>query len=186
MRINHHLVPGLLVAASSDLIVNLSQHGKLKGKRLQVKGYEDAAVFYGVPYAVAPSGERRFEPPQSLKTKWDGVRDATQIGGSGLNPGLILPLRLPLGVISLCLQLLPALKKFFLALKIFMGCHSLLMVLSVKTASLWTYIQNLSQARGTQSWYSFMVELFKQVGTITQSSQKTAEIPFLILMSIYS
>src|SRR3954465_6490732 len=37
------------------------------------------AVFRGVPYAAAPIGDRRFQPPQPVPG-WQGVRDATQDG----------------------------------------------------------------------------------------------------------
>ena len=37
------------------------------------------AVFRGVPYAAAPTGELRFKPPQAVPG-WQGVRDATRDG----------------------------------------------------------------------------------------------------------
>lgn len=36
-------------------------------------------AFYGIPYAAAPTGERRFRPPAPAPS-WTGVRQATQIG----------------------------------------------------------------------------------------------------------
>jgi para-nitrobenzyl esterase len=60
-------------ARRKDLVVETSL-GKLAG---QMDG--EATVFRGVPYALAPDGERRWcrtSPPAS----WGGVRDATRFG----------------------------------------------------------------------------------------------------------
>ncbi|KAM9481130.1 fumonisin B1 esterase [Clarias gariepinus] len=53
----------------------LTDCGLLRGKR-----EHDAYSFKGIPYAVPPVGERRWQPPADLKAKgecWDGVYDAT-------------------------------------------------------------------------------------------------------------
>ena len=52
---------------------------------------EDVAVFRGVPYAAAPTGERRWRPPQTM-TSWAGVREATVFGA--IAPQNISPERL--------------------------------------------------------------------------------------------
>jgi para-nitrobenzyl esterase len=50
-------------------------------------------VWRGVPYAAAPTGARRFRPPEPSPA-WDGPRSATDFGASSIAtevPGLVLP-----------------------------------------------------------------------------------------------
>ena len=50
-------------------------------------------VWRGVPFAAAPTGARRFRPPQA-SPPWDGPREATDFGPSSIStevPGLVLP-----------------------------------------------------------------------------------------------
>lgn len=42
-------------------------------------------TFFGIPYAQPPVGDLRLRPPQSLKTKWSGVRTAAHFGLPCLN-----------------------------------------------------------------------------------------------------
>ena len=46
-----------------------------------LRGFENSSVitFLGVPYALPPTGERRFQPPQP-PAPWDGTLDATRNG----------------------------------------------------------------------------------------------------------
>eukprot|EP00438_Fugacium_kawagutii_P011358 Skav212536 [mRNA] locus=scaffold1851:139617:140364:+ [translate_table: standard] len=37
-------------------------------------------VFRGIPYAEAPVGALRWRPPVALRTRWEGVRDASNYG----------------------------------------------------------------------------------------------------------
>ncbi len=48
--------------------------GQIQGRRIG-----DLSVFYGIPYAAAPTGERRFAPPQPAPS-WPGVRQAIEPG----------------------------------------------------------------------------------------------------------
>ena len=50
-------------------------------------------VWRGVPYAAAPTGEGRFQPPRP-SPPWDGPRNADEYGASSIStdvPGLVLP-----------------------------------------------------------------------------------------------
>src|SRR5262245_5454793 len=58
---------------TEDLVVRTNA-GDLGGAR---EG--GVAVFRGVPYAAAPVGELRFQPPRPVPA-WLGVRDATKDG----------------------------------------------------------------------------------------------------------
>jgi para-nitrobenzyl esterase len=53
--------------------------GTLQGVRFG--GEPSGAAFLGVPYAAAPTGERRWKPPETL-VPWAGMRDATQFGAA--------------------------------------------------------------------------------------------------------
>ena len=53
-----------------------------------VEGSEMSGVhaFLGIPYARAPIGDRRWQPPQPPDA-WEGVRDATHFGPACLQKG---------------------------------------------------------------------------------------------------
>ena len=63
----------MTMTATADPVVR-SKAGELRG------AIDDGVlVFRGVPYAAAPVGDLRFEPPQPAPA-WQGVRDATRDG----------------------------------------------------------------------------------------------------------
>src|SRR5690606_14222886 len=56
---------------TSEPIVT-TEYGKVRGT-----AHENATVFQGIPYAAAPTGDRRWRKPAEPQP-WDGVRDATK------------------------------------------------------------------------------------------------------------
>jgi len=72
------VVPALLTFAafSAEAPPNAAVGGGLiRGTLLQQNG----AVFKGIPFAQAPTGDLRWRPPTAVKP-WTGVRDATEFG----------------------------------------------------------------------------------------------------------
>ncbi|XP_078527498.1 fatty acyl-CoA hydrolase precursor, medium chain-like [Lissotriton helveticus] len=54
-----------------------TNYGKLKGKRLSVKGTNQAVDgYFGIPFAKPPIGPLRFSPPKPAEP-WNNIRDAT-------------------------------------------------------------------------------------------------------------
>jgi para-nitrobenzyl esterase len=51
--------------------------GVLEGARFGAASNE--VMFLGIPFAAAPTGERRWKPPQPVE-KWSGVRKAKTFG----------------------------------------------------------------------------------------------------------
>src|SRR5690625_2892353 len=53
----------------------------------QVKGEQigGISVWWGIPYAAAPIGKRRFQPPAPCE-KWEGIYDATAFGPVAVQP----------------------------------------------------------------------------------------------------
>ena len=69
--------------------------GPARQSRFGVKGTRQGkvTVWRGVPYAAAPTGNGRFQPPRP-SPPWDGPRNAASFGPSSIStevPGLILP-----------------------------------------------------------------------------------------------
>ncbi|XP_043937868.1 fatty acyl-CoA hydrolase precursor, medium chain-like [Protopterus annectens] len=63
--------------SKKDHPVVTTKYGQLKGKRLEVKGIDDAVYAYiSIPFAKPPVGPLRFSPPQNPEP-WEGVRDAS-------------------------------------------------------------------------------------------------------------
>jgi len=54
---------------------------KVTGGIIQGEITEDMAIYKGIPFAAPPVGENRWKAPQPV-IPWEGVRDATQFGGS--------------------------------------------------------------------------------------------------------
>ena len=81
------LIPALLAmgflslpAAADDPPVINAPAGKVSG---QAAG--TLQVFKGIPYALPPTGARRWKPPLPMP-KWKGTRDATQYGPACVQP----------------------------------------------------------------------------------------------------
>jgi para-nitrobenzyl esterase len=68
------LATWLLAGQGPDTLVHLGS-GTLQGQTLPDGG----AVFKGIPYAAAPTGERRWRSPQPV-SNWPGIRAATHYG----------------------------------------------------------------------------------------------------------
>ncbi len=69
--------------------------GPGRQSKFGVKGTRQGkvTVWRGVPYAGAPTGRGRFQPPEP-SSPWDGPRSATDFGASSIStevPGLVLP-----------------------------------------------------------------------------------------------
>lgn len=65
----------IIISISTAATVDVSTPlGSLRGSHVN-----SIISFLGVPYALSPTGERRFRPPQSPAT-WTGSRDATKNG----------------------------------------------------------------------------------------------------------
>ena len=60
-------------AASSDLVVR-APSGAVRGEAVG-----ELQVFKGIPYAMPPTGARRWRPPE-LKPSWKGIRNAVRFG----------------------------------------------------------------------------------------------------------
>ena len=56
-----------------------TNYGKLRGVKVTLPNEILGPVeqYLGIPYALAPTGERRFQPPESPMS-WPGIRNATQ------------------------------------------------------------------------------------------------------------
>jgi para-nitrobenzyl esterase len=88
------LVPGLILpvlaacslgshpgAPEDAALVTIGQ-GRIEGRR-----QDDLLVFKGIPYAAAPTGPRRWQPPQPAPA-WEGIRTATAFGPSCIQPAV--------------------------------------------------------------------------------------------------
>ena len=54
---------------------------RVQGGRVRGDEQDGIARFLGIPYAAAPFGDRRLQPPQPV-SPWEGVRDATEFGAT--------------------------------------------------------------------------------------------------------
>src|SRR5690349_9914942 len=66
---------GLLLAAATSVGSTQVEvtGGAVRGTELP----DGSTLFYGIPYAAAPTGERRWRAPEAV-VPWRGVRDATR------------------------------------------------------------------------------------------------------------
>lgn len=67
-------------AEQADAPIANPPAGKLRGIQ---EG--DATVFRAVPYALPPTGDRRWRPPEPMP-RWDGVREVQQVGAACMQP----------------------------------------------------------------------------------------------------
>ncbi|XP_035704175.1 venom carboxylesterase-6 [Folsomia candida] len=73
-------IPGILEdivssTSASDPIVD-TENGWLRGVKKKSRDGKPYFGFLGIPYAVPPIGDLRFEPPQKLIGRWEGIRNA--------------------------------------------------------------------------------------------------------------
>ena len=73
-------------AASDPTIVSLA-NGKYQGQHR-----ENFIAYEGIPYAEAPIGKNRFEPPKPYIETWDDIREAKKYGPKCMQWNHIAPL----------------------------------------------------------------------------------------------
>jgi len=73
--------PSTAVAGGDGVVVDMPA-GAVRGVR---EG--DANVFRAIPYALPPTGERRWRPPVPMP-RWDGVRSAQRSGVACMQPAM--------------------------------------------------------------------------------------------------
>jgi len=82
-RLPNHALALLFAAVALAVPAARADRGgpEVETREGAVRGVRAAGVdrFLGIPYAVAPVGERRWQPPEP-HPRWKGVRDATQFG----------------------------------------------------------------------------------------------------------
>ena len=71
----HAVVPACALSVGTGH----AQEADVTGGRVAGLAMPDgSAIYYGIPYAASPAGERRWKPP-APPAPWQGVRDATQV-----------------------------------------------------------------------------------------------------------
>lgn len=61
-------------------VVTLPDHGQLKGIYLTMLRIQRIVGYMGIPYALPPTGDRRFQPPVvDNLPRWEGVRNASEL-----------------------------------------------------------------------------------------------------------
>ena len=73
------LAPRAIAADESDGPVVKTSHGGVRGSLERGIGGVPVAVFRGIPYAKAPTGKRRWAPPEEMG-RWMLAREATHFG----------------------------------------------------------------------------------------------------------
>lgn len=74
---------GLVAAASETQTASVTN---TPAGLLQGDAQNGVTVYRGIPFALAPTGERRWTAPEAFPD-WDGVRDATEFGPACPQPG---------------------------------------------------------------------------------------------------
>lgn len=67
----------LLIAASAPPAPASARTVEVEGGSVRGTSDKGALIFRGIPFAAAPTGERRWRAPEAVRP-WDGVRDATR------------------------------------------------------------------------------------------------------------
>ncbi|KAI8781113.1 cholinesterase [Biomphalaria glabrata] len=67
------------VVSTADVLLDLEKGQTLRGIKVAYSNGDHINKFYGIPYALPPTGDRRFEPP-SPALPWSGVRNAKTEG----------------------------------------------------------------------------------------------------------
>lgn len=67
------------IQAAQQYPVVTTNYGKLRGVKVTLPNEILGPVeqYLGIPYALAPTGERRFQPPEPPMS-WPGIRNSTQ------------------------------------------------------------------------------------------------------------
>lgn len=61
-------------------VVTLAAQGQLMGCHLKMFRTQRIVAYLGIPYALPPIGERRFQPPVvDNLPRWEGVRNASDL-----------------------------------------------------------------------------------------------------------
>lgn len=61
-------------------IVSLAAQGQLMGCHLKMFRTQRIVAYLGIPYALPPIGERRFQPPVvDNLPRWEGLRNASEL-----------------------------------------------------------------------------------------------------------
>ncbi|XP_028254885.1 neuroligin-4, X-linked-like isoform X1 [Parambassis ranga] len=78
-KVGFMLWVGLISVAAQQHPVVTTNYGKLRGVKVTLPNEILGPVeqYLGIPYALAPTGERRFQPPEPPMS-WPGIRNATQ------------------------------------------------------------------------------------------------------------
>ena len=77
----NYSLPSLLFSNISGIetdnpsLVVKTQNGLLEGNLLPASNNKSVIAFLGIPYAKAPIGDLRFQPPKKL-SNWDGIKKA--------------------------------------------------------------------------------------------------------------
>ena len=72
-----------------ESVVSLTADCKVRGQIATARGSDNNVhVFKGIPFAMPPSGKRRFMPPETFPL-WSGIRDAFEYGKNTIKATLL-------------------------------------------------------------------------------------------------